>query len=480
MQSADLRTVRTLFAAAALAAPLALAAPAHPQEAAPAAQKILPASVDFTTANGMKVFLVPDHEVPLVDFQVRVAGGSVEDPAGKEGATSLLAALLTKGAGARDATAFREAVELVGGQLDAGSAPRWISVTAQFLKSDTDLALELLGDVLMRPTLAADEFAKEKGVAIDGLAAAREEPQQLIGRYWSQWVFGAHPYARPWSGDETSLAALTHDDVLAVAKRQLAPQRTWMAVAGDFDPAEMRKRLETRFGAWKAEASAPAVKVPAWPGTPGGRALLVDKPDALQTYFLIGNLGFDRRDPDHVARVVANSALGERFTSRLNRVLRTEKGFTYGAGSRFDDSRQGLFTISTQGTATDMTAECLPLAEELYRTFLDQGLTAEDLAATKAYLRGQFGLGFETGAQQAAAILDLEFEGLSRDVVDGFLPRLEALTLEGVNRVVRERFPRKLDWVVIGRADVCRSVVTKFGSVTECKVTDPGFGPPPK
>lgn len=456
------------------------AAPAPTAAAAPApAAKLLPASVDFTMPNGIRVFLVPDHEVPLVDFVLRVAGGTVEDPAGREGAAALLASLLTKGAGPRDTAAFREEVEVVGGVLDAGAAPRWISVSAQFLKGDVDLALELLGDVVMRPRLAAEEFAKEKGQAIDGLAAAREEPASLIGRYWARWIFGAHPFARPWSGDEASLEALTLDDVRAVAARQLAPQRAWLAVAGDFDPPEMRRKLEARFAGWKAPpGSSAATPVGAWKATEGGRVLLVDKPDALQTYFILGNGGFDRRDPDHAARSVANCTLGERFTSRLNKVLRTEKGFTYGAFSRFDDARQGLFTISTQGTANGTTAECVPLAEGIYRAFLDGGLTAGDLASTKAFLRGQFGLGFETGAQQAAAILDLEFDGLSRDVVDTFLARVDAITLDEVNRVIRERFPRKLDWTAIGRADVCRPVFAKFGAVTECKVTDPGFGPP--
>lgn len=442
----------------------------------PAPAKILPASIDFTLANGMRVFLVPDHEVPVVSFEVRLAGGSIEDPAGKEGATSLLGALLTKGAGDRNAEQFQEDVEFVGGALGAFAGPRWVSVRAEFLEGDSDLALELLGDVLLRPRLDAAEFEKEKGLALDGLAAAREEPQQLMGYYWAHWVFGKHEYARPVTGDEGSLASITLADVKSAAARQLAPQRAWLAVAGDFDPAEMRKRVESRFGAWTGSAPAPA-KVSAWRGSPGGGVLLVDKEDALQTYFQCGNLGFPRTDPDYVARTVANAVLGERFTSRLNKTLRTDKGFTYGAGSRFDDGRQGMFFVYSQGTATDMTAACLPLAESIYRTFVAGGLTPDEFASTRAYIKGRFGLGFETGAQQASTILDLAFEGDPRDMVDGYLARVDAVTLEEVNRVVRERFPTKLDWVVIGRASVCRDVVSKFGEVTECKVMTPGFGP---
>jgi len=469
-----------LSAAAACASPQEGGAPA-PQPAAPAAaHRILPQSVDFVLADGMRVFLVPDHEVPLVSFEVRLAGGCVEDPPGREGAAALASAILTKGAGDRDTKAFDEAVELVGGQFASSVGPRWISVSAQFLKGDLDLALELLGDVLLRPRLDPAEFEKEKGLAIDGLAAARQEPQSLLGRYFSRWVYSGHAYERPFSGDEASLAALTLDDVRAAAGRHLSPRRAWLAVAGDFDPADMRKRLESAFGGWvqeQSETEPPVAQVPAWNGTSGGRVLLVDKADSIQTYFRFGNRGFDRSDPDYVARQAANSTLGGRFTSRLNKTLRTEKGFTYGAGSGFDDDRQGLFFVYSQGTDTSMTAECLPLADAIYRKFLEGGMTAEELAATKAYLRGQYGPGFETGEQQAGAILDLEFDGLSRDLVDGFLDELDSLTLEDVNRVIRERFPKALDWVVIGRADACRETAAKFGAVTECSITDPGFGP---
>lgn len=445
--------------------------------AAPAARAILPASTDFVLANGMRVFLVADHEVPLVGFALRFTGGTVEDPPGKEGTAALLAALLDKGAGDRDRERFQEDVEFVGGQFAASPAPRWLSLSAEFLKGDADLALELVGDAARRPRLDEAEFDKAKRMALDGLAVARQQPQQLMGRYWANWMFPGHPYARPYSGDEASVASLTLADVRAAAARLLAPQRAWLAVAGDFDPAEMRREIEARFGDWRPGESA-AAPVPAPAATAGGSVLLVDKPDALQTYLQFGNLAFDRRDPDHAARSLANCLLGERFTSRLNIVLRTQRGFTYGAYSVFDDTRNGLFWVGTRGTAVATTAECLPLAESLYRTFVAEGITAEELASTKTYLKGQYGPGFETGAQQAAAILDLEFDGLPRDHVDGFLARIDALTLDDVNRVVRERFPQRLDWVVIGPAETCRPIVARFGKVTECRVTDPGFGPP--
>jgi predicted Zn-dependent peptidase len=453
-------------------------APAPPP-AASAPQRLLPASTDFTLPNGMRVLLVPDHEIPLVSFRMRLAGGTVEDPEGKEGATALLATLLTKGAGDRDTAKFDEDVEFVGGSFGSGASQRWINVSCEFLKADVDLALELLGDVVMRPRLDAEEFKKEQGRTVDGMTDARNEPQSVIGRYATTWYFGKHAFGRPAAGDERSVGALTLDDVKAAAARQLAPKRAWIAVAGDIDPAAMRKKIEARFGGWTSASTAPAA-LPAWPGSDGGRVLLVDKPDALQTYFEFGNLGFDWKDPEYPARWLANTILGGRFTSRLNKVLRTEMGLTYGASSWFDDDRQGLFVVSTY-TEVARSEECLTEAEKLYRKFLEEGLTQEELDSARKYQKGQFGPNaVETGSQQAAMLLQLDFDGVPRDVVGGLFEHLDAVTLEQANRVIRTRFPKKLDWVVVGQAAACRPFLGKFGKVTECKITDPGWGPRPQ
>ncbi|MCE9638139.1 MAG: insulinase family protein [Planctomycetes bacterium] len=444
--------------------------------AAPAVRRsLLPTSTDFTLPNGMRVLLVTDHEIPLVSFTLRCAGGSVEDPAGREGAASMLATLLTKGAGARDAKTFQEDVEFAGGTFGAAAGQKWTTVSCDFLKGDLDLAFELLGDVVMRPRLDPDEFEKERGLAVDGIAAERESPQSVIGHYATTWTFGRHPYGRSPGGDEASLAALTIDDVRAGAARQLSPKRAWLAVAGDIDPADMRRRIEARFGSW-ASSSGPAAPVPPWTGTDGGRVLLVDAPTSLQTYFRFGNLGFDWKDPDYAARWLANTILGGRFTSRLNRVLRTEKGLTYGANSFFDDDRNGLFVVATY-TEVARSEECVTLAEQLYRKFIAEGMTQEELDSARTYSKGQFGPGVETGSQQAAMLLALDQEGVPRDVIAGLFEHFDSVTLDQINRVIKTRFPKKLDWVVVGPAATCRPFVTKLGKVTECKVSDPGWGP---
>jgi len=446
---------------------LALAAGAAPEEPA---RVTLPKSVDFRLANGLRVFLVPNREVPLVRYAVRVAGGSVEDPAGKEGTAALLAAMLAKGAGTRDAAAFQEAVDFVGGSFDTGATDRWLAVGAEFLTENAGLGLDLLADALRRPRLDEAEFAKEKARAVDAAKAACEEPTSMLPDYFHAALFAGHPYARPPEGDEASLAAVGLADVTALGARQLVPARVWLAVAGDFDADAMRKAVEAHFGDWKAEGGPPA-PVPPPHAAPQSRVLLVAKPGSLQTYFRFGNVAFDWSDPDYPARYVANTILGGRFTSRLNTALRIESGLSYGASSSFADSLGGAFGAGSF-TATATSAEALALAQKVYRGFVEDGITQEELDSARSYLKGQYAPAtVETAAQAAGMILALEFDGLPRSVVDGLFPRLDALTLEDVNRVIRDRFPQKaLVWAVIGEVEVLRPLVAPLGPLTELPI----------
>lgn len=470
-----MRTAKSLGRAASAALVLVLAL--STARAAPEPGGLLPKSEDFRLANGLRLFLVADHRAPLVAVEVRVAGGSVEDEPGKEGASGMLATLLGKGAGDRDAEAFHSAAEFVGGTVGTGAARRFVSVSAEFLKADTDLELDLVGDVLMRPKLDPAEFEKERKLAIDGIRQAKQQPRDMIRLYQSQWFYGGHPYAKPTGGDERSLETLTIDDVRAAAARTLAPSRTWMAVAGDFDPAQMRKAIETRFAGWTAKAADPPA-VPKLEAPKEARVLLVDFPSSLQTYFMFGQLGFDWRDPDYPARYVANTILGGRFTSRLNKTLRTDSGLTYGAGSGFDDGTQGTFFVSSY-TEVASSEQAIDMAADVTSKFMAQGITAEEFASARAYIEGQFAPdAVETAAQQASMILSLEFDGVPRSVIDGLFAKLDALTLADVNRVISARLPSKdWSWTVIGPAAKLRTYLAKFGKVTECKLADPGFGP---
>jgi predicted Zn-dependent peptidase len=432
-----------------------------------------------TLANGARLILMEKHDVPMISFSARIAGGAVADPAGRAGTAAVLAELLQKGAGRRDAAQFASAVDSVGGELSVAADQEAIDVAGNFLSRDTGLMVGLLADMLERPRLGKEEFDKVRGRYIQSLKAAKDaDPRSLLDVYGDACFFGDHPYGRPLTGDETSLAALQYADVLAYYRNQVGADRLILSVVGDFDTSAMLGRLREALAGWRRAAqTAPRVPVPQ--RRAGRRVLLVDKPGATQTYFWIGNLGVARDDPRRVAIDLANTVFGGRFTSLLNTALRIKSGLTYGARSSLERLRHpGTLSIQSY-TRTETTVTAIDKALAVLANFRAQGMDADTLASAKAYVLGQFPLRLETDGQIAARLAELAFYGLGRQEVDGYASAVEATGLDDIRAVARDVYPDpdNLTFVLIGNAAAIRGQIGKYGPVTEMSITDPRFRP---
>jgi zinc protease len=465
-------------ALAVLGAAVLVAASASAATGSPGAVR-LPEFERVTLGNGAELALMPKRDTPLVAMNVVVRGGSLADAPGREGTAALLAELMQKGAGGRDGAQFAEAIESAGGQLVVGAGAESLSLGASFLARDLGLMIELASDALLRPRLSAAEFDKVRERAIQSIAAAKDaDPRALVGEYGDAWLFRGHPYGRPVGGSEESLAAVTLDDLKRHYEAQVRGDRLIIAVVGDFDSADVRRRLEAAFGSLgRSAAAAPAAtKAPA---VEGRRVLLVDKPGAAQTYFWLGNVGASRTDPERTAQAVVNTVFGGRFTSMLNTELRIKSGLTYGARSGFDRLAQpGAFNI-TSFTATESTVQALDLALATLDRLHADGLDAATLESARTYLVGQFPPTIETNGALAARLADLLLYGLGTDDVDGFAARVAAVDQAVAKRTIGQSFPvsRNLAIVLVGDAARIREQVGKYGPVTEMKITDPRFAP---
>ena len=296
--------------------------------------------------NGAVLLLSEKHEVPLIGLRAEVRGGSVADPEGKAGVAQLLAAVMQKGAGDRNAVEFASASANVGGRLSVSADVDSTSVAAEFLSRDAELMLTLVSDVLQRPTLSADELEKEQDRAIGLIKATKDgDPNALMPHYANAFIFGDHPYGRPTTGSESSLSTITHDDLLEYYSDNFGGDRLIISVVGDFDAAAMKARLAAEFGGW-GPAAAPLVDIPAPSKAPGRRVLLIDKPGATQSYFWFGNVGVALSYPRRAELSLANTVFGARFTSMLVTELRVNAGLTYSARSVVDQRTQpGLSLI---------------------------------------------------------------------------------------------------------------------------------------
>ena len=427
--------------------------------------------------NGTVLLLAEKHDVPLVGLQAMVRGGTAADPVERAGMASLLATLLEKGAGDRDAATFAEAAAAVGGSIGAGAEMESFTVMADFLSRDAELMIELVADMLMRPTLAEEEFVKEQQRSIALLQAATgSHPRAKRRSNGNAFLFGDHPYGNPPYGSEESLAGITHDELVQHYENHFGGDRLIVSVVGDFDIDAMRTKLTGVFGGWRAAASELA-PVESLERVSGRRVLLVDKPGATQTYFLIGNVGVAIDYAHRAEMQLANTLFGGRFTSMLMTALRTEGGLTYSASSSVSRySAAGPVFINSY-TQTATTIEAIDLAIEKLGALHRRGFSEDMIESARNYIMGQFPPTLEPAASLANMFAYLELNGLDRSYIDAYGAALEAATPVTLHNAISEVYPAADDLVIvlIGDAEAIREAITKYGPVTEVSITEPRF-----
>jgi predicted Zn-dependent peptidase len=452
----------------------ALTAPLLAQTAAPTLK--LPAYKKLKLKNGLTVFLMEKHQVPMVSFSFVVRAGAVADPAGKEGTASLTADLLRKGTPTRTADQVSEQLDFLGARFGGGVSQDHTSGQAEFMKKDVPEGMDILADLLLNPTFPEAEVTKLIKQNLDGLKAARDRAAGVLPQYYSHYLFGTHPYGRPVDGDENSLKAITRDDIVNFHKTYCTPGNAILAVVGDFDTAEMEKLVEQKLGAWTGKTPAPPA-LPQPVAYKGKKLLLVDKPDSTQTYFNIGNVGIARDNPDRVYIEVVNTLFGGRFTSMINSELRIKSGLTYGANSGFGRYKvPGPFTISSY-TANKNTEKALDLTLDVVKRLQEKGITEEELQSAKNYIKGQYPPRIETSDALANLLTSLEFYGLDEKEINNYYANIDSMDLAAAKRVIQQYFPAdNLVFVLIGKASEIEPVVKKYAAQMDKKsITEPGF-----
>ena len=426
------------------------------------------------------VFIVHEkRDVPLVGIQALIRGGAVTDPENKAGLSSLFAGLLEKGAGDRDAATFAETVDAAGATLSAQAGLESISISGEFLSRDTELAIELLTDMLRDPALDRAEFAKLRDRQVDLISAAKDTNLPgLLPLYGAAWLFGDHPYGTVVDGDETSLGNIAHGDLRGYYADFIGSDRLVVSVVGDIDAGEVINALTEAFADWRPAAEPLPDIAPPEPQT-GRRVLLIDKPGATQTYFWIGNVGVARDYEQRAELDIANTLFGGRFTSLLVDEMRTKAGLTYSARSALSrPSQPGSFAI-VSFTKTDTTIVAMDLAIELLRRMRKDGFTEELVASGKNYILGQFAPRLETSSQLASQFASLEASGLEASYINDYGAAIAGAAGEEIQSVIRSVYPRadNLVFAIIGDAELVRNDIAKYGPVTEMAISEPRFTP---
>lgn len=401
----------------------------------------LPAYEEQTLDNGLKVFLMETHEVPLVSLYLLVPVGAAQDPPGMEGAANLTGRLLTKGAGGLGADEISEAIENVGGNLDVYAGLEYTIVRGSFMTEDLPLGLEYMAKIVLAPDFPAEELERERGMVIGGIRRVKEHPGSLASREFVKAMVGDHPYARPVDGSEKSVSHLTRDDITGFHGKHYRPDGSLLAVVGDIKEKKALKLVEKALGGWKKGAVEPALVAPLeMKRFPGRRILVIDKPDLTQSQIRIGNIAAPMNTPDYFPLQVANTLLGGGFTSRLVDEVRVNRGLTYHVSSRLYQRRNGgifgIYTFTKNETLREIIDVTLGEVEKVRTVPVGR----EEIDKTKRYLSGLFPFDLETNDDLAWWLTRLSFLDLEDTFIEDYRVNIDGVDDEQLQTAAREYF----------------------------------------
>ncbi|MDQ3804862.1 MAG: insulinase family protein, partial [Acidobacteriota bacterium] len=413
----------------------------------------LPPAERRTLSNGLGVLVVRHDELPIVAMDLVIKIGAAGDPAGRGGLASLTADLLDEGTRTRSALDISDQLTAIGSSLSVNAG--WDSTTAnlQTLKRHLDRALDIYADVLLNPAFADKEMARLRDARLASFRQRRDSPEQIADIVYASLLYGQnHPYGHPLTGDGASVKGLTAADARKFYETFYRPNNATLIVVGDTTADEIVPKLERAFGRWE-KGHVPAVEVTAAPVRRDRPALyIVDRPGSAQSVIQVGHVGVPRSNPDFFPLLVLNTLLGGQFTSRINLNLREDKGYTYGARSSFDFRRGAGPFAATAPVFTGVTKESLvELMKELRGVRGEMPVTPAELEYAKQALIRGFPRSFETPTQIADRLETVVTYDLPETYFNTYIERVQAVTLEDLNRVAGQHLrPDRVAVVVVG------------------------------
>jgi zinc protease len=403
-------------------------------------------------SNGLGVWLVEHHEVPLAQINLIVRSGSAKDPIGKYGVGSLTAAMLDEGAGTRSALDLADALEFLGANLSTASSFDYSAVRMSVPVSKLSEAMPLMSDVALKPSFPANELERLRKERLTGLLQAKDNPAALVQLAFPRIVFGpTHRYGTSANGLPPAIEAFTVADLQSFYRAHYRPDNATLLIVGDITAATAMPMLEKAFGTWKAEGMAALVaEVPTAPQLKSRQVYIVDKPEAAQSQIRIGWVGVPRSTADYAGLEVLNTILGGSFTSRLNQNLREKNGYSYGANSGFDMRLSAGPFLASAGVQTDKTG---PAVGEFFNELnaILNPVPAEELAKAKNYVALSFPGEFETTGDLARKLEELVVYNLPDDTFAKFVGAVTSVTAADLQKLAARYIqPDKMAVVVVG------------------------------
>jgi len=409
-----------------------------PPAPGPAPSFRLPPVQKRTLSNGLPVWIVEMHEVPVVDLALIIKSGAAADPAGRYGLASFTAAMLDEGAGTRNALELADAVEFLGASLSTSSSwdssrVRLHTPTARF-----DAALPLWADVILRPSFPETEIERLRKERVTSILQTRDSVPELAETAYARVLYGPnHRYGTPAIGSEASNVQIASSELKGFYQSHYQPQNANLLVVGDVRPDSVLKKLEEALGSWQESKAIARATLPAATQHGPRQIYLVDKPGAAQSAVGIGWIGVPRSTPDYFVLDVMNTILGGSFTSRLNQNLREQHGYAYGAFSIFDMRATAGPFVAGATVQTDKTTESL---REFFKELegMRQTVPSGELTRARNLQALSFPAAFETTTGMADKLSELAIYALGESFFDEYVGKIQSVTAAEVERAAKQ------------------------------------------
>jgi zinc protease len=459
---------------------------AKPKPQAPAGYKSLkypplnkvkvPEPTRFELPNGLVVYLVEDHEVPLISASALIRAGSRWEPGDKVGLASITGTVMRSGGTAtRPGDQLDQELDRLGANVETGIGQESGRASVSVLKEDFDKGLDILADILQHPAFPQDKIDLAKIAQRDQIARRNDNPNGIVFREFTRSLFGKDsPYARITEYD--TINAITRADLVAFHQQYYQPENVLLGVWGDFDAATVRAKIERAFAAWqrggKPKPEAPAVDRAASART---GVYAINKPEMQQSWVAMGMLGGKRSDPDYAPLEVMNEILGGGFASRLFSHVRSDQGLAYAVFSTWSPAwdRPGIFLVGGSSKPETTVKIYKSIRHEL-DTIASGGVTAAELQRAKDGLLKSSAFDFDSTGKIVGRLMEYEYYGYPKDFLQQHRAQVDAVTAKDVARVAAQYIkPERFALVVLGNEKGYDAPLSTLGAVTPVDVTIP-------
>ncbi|MCS5666647.1 MAG: insulinase family protein, partial [Dehalococcoidia bacterium] len=404
-------------------------------------------------SNGMGISVVEQRGLPIVAFGVLMDAGASRDPEQLPGLAGFTAQMLPEGTATKSSQEIAQAFEFIGSRISADGRREYTLLSAETLTKHWSTALELTADLVLNPSFPNHELERVRREHLTELRRGKDEPNAVAEQLMAGLVFQRDSgYGHPLSGTESSIGALTRDDMVGQFGRDYGPENANLIVVGDISIGEVAKRAESVFGSWRGGSPSVNVQATIAPSNGTATVYLVDRPGAPQSVIRAMHTTIPRLHPDYLGLTLMNYAFGGQFSARLNQNLRQDKGYSYGYQSHVQWYRGPSLMLAGGSVQTEVTKESVfETLKEFDEVRGGRPISEEELGNAKQSVLRSFPANFERPGAVMGQVLQMVQFGLPDDYLQTVRSNVESVTLDDVHRITQELVrPDQLKILVVG------------------------------